>query len=147
MNILEYGNSWLIEDQLSVELLNEIKDFFYNHLEFLYKDKEGYSTIGNNVEQYWIEKKGKKQFHYKNQEYENIEQKFRKEIHERLKAASLLRNEKIELEQNGSWSVIGEEDSYHKIHTHSDARMDGISTVLYLNVPESKSDDQSNSIF
>ena len=147
MNILEYGNSWLIEDQLNVELLNEIKDFFYNHLEFLYKDKEGYSTIGNNAEQYWIEKRGEKQFYYKNQEYENIEQKFRKEIHGKLKATSLLRNEEIELEQNMSWSVIGEENSYHMIHTHSDARMDGISTVLYLNVPESKSDDQSNSIF
>lgn len=147
MNILEYGNSWLIEDQLNNELLNVIKDFFDNHLEFLHKDKEDYSTTGNNAEQYWIEKKGKTQFNYKNQEYENIEQKFRKEIHGRLKAASLLRSDKIELQQNTAWSVIGEEGSYHKIHTHSDSRMDGISTVLYLNVPESKSEDSSNSIF
>jgi len=139
MNIIEYGTSWLIEDQLNTELLNEIKDFFDNHLEFLYKDKEGYSTTGNNAEQYWIEKKGEKQFYYKNQEYENIEQKFRKEIHERLKAASLLRKDEIELKQNTAWTVIGEEGSYHTVHTHSDSRMDGIVTVLYLNVPTSNS--------
>ena len=104
-------------------------------------------TIGNNVEQYWIESKGKKQFHYKNQEYENIEQKFRKQIHGRLKAASLLRNKEIELEQTGAWTIIGEEGSYHVTHTHFHGRNEGISTVIYLNVPESKTDDQSNSIF
>lgn len=53
MNIIEYGNSWLIEDQLNAKLLNEIKDFFDNHLEFLHKDKKGCSTTGNNVEQYF----------------------------------------------------------------------------------------------
>lgn len=147
MNIIEYGTSWLIEDQLNTELLNEIKDFFKNHLEFLYKDKEGYSTTGNNAEQYWIEKKGEKQFYYKNQEYENIEKKFRKEIHGRLKAASLLRTEEIKLQQNTAWTVIGEEGSYHTVHTHSDSIMDGIVTVLYLNVPDSESDSTSNSIF
>lgn len=147
MNIIEYGSSWLIKDQLNSELLNEIKDFFDNHLEFLYKDKEGYSTTGNNAEQYWIEKKGKTEFNYKNQEYENIEKKFKKEIYGRLKAASLLRNEEIKLEQKTAWTVIGEEGSYHTIHIHANSRNDGVSTVLYLNVPESKSDDPSNSIF
>lgn len=147
MNIIEYGTSWLIEDQLNTELLNEIKDFFKNHLEFLYKDKEGYSTTGNNAEQYWIEKRGEKHLYYSNQEYQNIEKKFRKEIHGRLKKASLLRTEEIELKQNTAWTVVGEEGSYHTVHTHSDSRMNGIVNVLYLNVPDSESAGESNSIF
>ena len=65
MKIAEYGNNWLIEDQLDNELLNDIKNFFDKHLEFLHKDKEGYSTTGDNAEQYWIKKKGKKPFYYK----------------------------------------------------------------------------------
>ena len=43
--------------------------------------------------------------------------------------------------------MIGEEGSYHTIHNHAGGRMDGISVVLYLNVPESKHNDDSNSIF
>ena len=147
MNIIEYGNSWVIEDQLNTELVNDIKNFLDNHLEFLYKDKKGYSTMGDNARQYWIEKKIEKSFNYKNQEYENIEQRFRKKVYGRLKAASLLNNDNIELHQNAAWTVIGEKDSYHTVHTHSDDRMDGIVTVLYLNVPKSEHEDKSNSIF
>ena len=38
MNIIEYGTSWLLEDQLDTELLNEIKDFLNNNLEFFVFD-------------------------------------------------------------------------------------------------------------
>ena len=146
MNILEYGTSWIIEDKLNSELLNKIEDFFDNHLEFLYKDKKGYSATGNNAEQYWVKKKGKTQFNYENQEYKNIEKKFRKEIHGRLKEASLLRNEQIEIEQSNAWSVIGEEGSYHIVHNHSDGILNGVAVVLYLNMPE-KVEKSANSIF
>ena len=146
MNIIECGTSWLIEDKLNMELLDEIKNFFDNHLEFLYKDKEGYSTTGNHAEQYWIERTKTKNFNYKNQEYENIKQKFKNEIHERLKKSSLLIKQEIELRINGAWTVIGEEGSYHKIHTHNNGKMDGIVTVLYLNVPKCDIDN-NNSIF
>ena len=73
MKIAEYGNNWLIEDQLDNQLLNDIKNFFDKHLEFLHNDKEGYSTTGDNAEQYWIQKQGEKPFFYKNKEYEEIE--------------------------------------------------------------------------
>lgn len=150
MGIIEYGTSWLLEDQLNIELLNEIKNFIENNLEFLHKDKTGYSTKGNNAEQYWIKKGGKNEFQYSNQEYENIKQKFRKKVYERLEKASILRKEEIELGENSVWTVIGEEGSYHTTHTHSNyitGGMGGITTVLYLNVPKSDSDDKSNSIF
>jgi len=144
MNILEYGNNWFIEDQLDDELLNDIKNFFDKNLEYLYTDKEDYSTTGDNAEQYWIEKLGKKPFYFKNKEYEDIERKFREGIYGRLKAASLFKTDDIQLRQSTAWTVIGEEGSYHSIHTHGDGMMDGVSVVLYLNVPNF---DKSNSIF
>ena len=117
MNVVEYGNNWLIEDQLDNELLNDIKYFLDKHLNFFYNDKEGFSTTGDNAEQYWIQKKGKKPFYYKNKEYEDIERRFREGIYGRLKAASLLRTDNVELEQSTAWTVIGEEGSYHTIRS------------------------------
>lgn len=146
MKIVEYGTSWFIEDQLDDELLNDIKNFFNENLEFLYKDKEGYSTTGENAEQYWIQMKGEKHFHLKNKEYEDIERRFREGIYGRLKAASFIKTDDIQLCQSTAWTVIGEEGSYHTIHTHSDGITGGVSVVLYLNVPESE-DEESNSIF
>jgi len=146
MNIIETGTSWVIEDKLNSKLLNEIKEFLNNHLEFLYKDKKGYSTTGDNAEQYWIEKKGDPPFFHKNSEYDAIEKKFKKEIHGRLRAASLLRNEEIEIEQGTAWTVIGEEGSYHTVHNHSDGILNGVVVVLYLNMPE-KVETNANSIF
>ena len=148
MKIIEYGNNWIIEDQLDNELLNDIKFFLDKNLEFLYDfsdDKENYSTTGDNAKQYWIKKRGKKSFHYKSKEYEDIERRYRKGIHGRLKAASILKTDDIELHQDTAWTVIGEEGSYHTIHRHSEGTMDGVSVVSYLNVPDSK--DFSNSIF
>ena len=125
MDVIEYGNNWFIEDQLDNELLNDIKNFFDKNLEFLYNDKEGYSTTGHNAEQYWIKKKGNNEFLYKNKEYEDIERRFREGIHGRLKAASFLKTN----------------------NTQGDGFIDGISVVLYLNVPDSEdSKDSSNSI-
>jgi len=146
VKIIEYSNNWFIEDQLDDELLNDIKNFCDNNLEFLYADKEDYSTTGDNAEQYWFQKNGEKPFYYKNKEYEEIEKRFREGIYGRLKAASLLKSDdNIQLRQATAWTVIGEEGSYHTIHTHDDGLTGGISVVLYLNVPDSK--DFSNSIF
>ncbi len=145
MNVFEYGNNWLIEDQLDNELLKYIKNFFDKNLEFLYNDKKVYSTTGDNVEQYWIEKRGEKPVYYKNKEYEDIERRFRKEILGRLKAAHFAKDDNIQLHQSTAWTIIGEEGSYHKIHTHCNGLARGISVVLYLNVPEIK--DESNYLF
>ena len=147
MKFIEYGNNWLIEDQLENQLLNDIKNFFDKNLEFLHTDKENYSTTGDNAEQYWIEQKGEKHYYYKNKEYEDIERRFREGIYGRLKAASLLKTNDIQLRQSTAWTVIGEEGSYHGIHTHGDGMIDGVSVVLYLNVPETRQNNKSNSIF
>ena len=145
MNFIQNGNNWLIEDQLDDQLVNDIKYFFDKNLDFLHEDSKDYSTTGN-AKQFWIEKRGRKPFRYKTKESENIERRFRKQIYERLKAVSFLKNNDIQLYQRTLWTVIGEEGSYHTIHNHGDGKMDEISTVLYLNVPESKYEGKSNSI-
>ena len=56
----------------------------------------------------------------------------------------------IQLVQSTAWTVVGEEGSYHTIHNHivkGRGGMGGISTVLYLNIPESVHKNKSNSIF
>ena len=150
MNIIEYGSNWIIQDKLDDKLINEIKDFFGSHIDFLYKDKEGYSTTGNNSEQYWLKREyGKTPFNYKNQECEEIKQKFKEQVYGRLEAASLLKDD-VCIEENASWTVIGEEGSYHTVHTHGKMSGHAVSCVLYLNVPEvSESEDafHLNNIF
>jgi hypothetical protein len=146
MKIIETGINWVIEDSLNPDLLDEIKNFFKNHLNFLYKDKEGYSTTGDSAEQYWIAKLGSKTFHYNNLEYHNLEKKFKKEIYKRLQSSYLLINEDIGIIQSNAWTVIGEEGSYHTIHNHSDGNLNGIVVVLYLEVPK-KVKKYDNSIF
>ena len=146
MKIFGLGDNWLIEDQLNNELLNDFKYFFDKNLEFLYCDKEGYGLKGNN-KLYWIEKRGEKPFFYKNKEYEDIERRYRKEIHKRLKAASFLRTDDTQLNHNTAWTILGEEGSYHRVHVHGTGLIGAISTVLYLDVPESEESSGDNSIF
>jgi len=154
MNIIETGTSWVIKDKLNSDLVNEFKEFLNNNLDFLYKDKKGYSTTGKNAEQYWIKfgRDGDK-FSYKNSQYDVIEKKLTKEIYERLKSTTLLRDETrsvaIEIESGSTWTVVGEEGSYHTIHNHiSDDGifLSGISVVLYLSVPK-KVEGYDNDIY
>ena len=146
MKFFESGCSWLIEDQLDNQLVNDIKYFFDKNLESLHQNSKDYSTSGN-AKQFWIEKGGDESFHHKSKEYENIELRFRKQIYAKLKSVSLLKKGVTGLHQKSAWTIIGEEGSYHTIHNHSVSTMDEISTVLYLNVPESKCEDKSNYIF
>ena len=90
MKIFGHGNNWLIEDQLSDELLDEIKNFFELNLQFLHEDKENYST--RNAKQFWIQN-AKYGFHnlIVKQRFEKIEKEYNKQIVGRLKAASLLK--------------------------------------------------------
>lgn len=147
MEIIEYGSSWLIKDQLNAELFNEIKYFLDDHLDFLYEDTLGYSSKGDNIKQYWIEKLGKNPYNYLNSKFEDIEKKYRKEVYARLKKASLLNKhngDNVNLSHKGIWIVKGEEGSYHTSHIHADGRADGVISVLYLDVPQSLNDNNNN---
>ena len=137
MKIFGHGDNWLIEDQLSDELLDKIKNFFQLNLQFLHEDSKKYSTNGN-AKQFWIKNA---EYNFQNltvkQQFDKIEKEYNKQIIGRVKESSLLK-ENIKLKHNSSWAVIGEEGAYHKFHTHGQGMPKALSTVLYLKMPENE---------
>jgi hypothetical protein len=151
MKIYENGNNWVIEDQLDNKLVEKITNTINENLNNLLKLKKGYSTTGKNAEQYWLIKQDSN-FYFKNKDFEDIKKEYRNNVLNRLKKSNLL-NENIknlDIDSRGSWSVIGEENSFHSAHFHNngDGEFSGITTVLYLNVPESNTKNScENNLF
>lgn len=149
MKIYENGKNWVIEDQLNPSLVSEISNILEKNHNQLFKDKEGYSTQGKNAEQYWIINSQKKFCTNNNEFYEFVE-KYQNQILSRVNKSGLLDEETknlMSLKCNDSWTVIAEEHSYHTIHHHNGYGY-GISTVLYINVPDTNvEDEQDNNIF
>jgi hypothetical protein len=138
MKIYENGNNWIIEDQLDNKLVEKITNNINENLSNLLKLKEGYSTTGKNAEQYWLEKK-EDNFYFQDKDFEDIKNNYKNNILNRLIKSNLL-NEKLkhlDIDNKNCWSVIGEENSFHSAHFHNNGEFWGISTVLYINVPES----------
>ena len=140
MKILEHGDNWIIEDQLDNELVDQIRNFVDKNCEGWHESIEGYSSTGN-VKQYWIAYDRT----YDKKEYNDIEEKLRQNILGRLKKSSFLRDN-VSIEFRSAGTVIGQEGAYHKLHNHGDGAWDGLSTVLYLNMPETDDCDYVNDI-
>lgn len=144
MKIYENGSNWLIEDQLDEKIIEEINNLVDENLNNLLKLKEGYSTTGKNAEQYWLIKKNN-DFHFKSKKFESIKSIYKSQILNRLKKSSIL-NEKvqnsIDIQNSNCWSVIGQQDSYHSPHFHNSGEDLGISTLVYLKVPETNTEDK-----
>ena len=160
MRVFENGNCWVIEDDLNLSIVEELKAIIKDNLKDLYKNKEGYSTTGKDVDQYWLIDRrrtlnsmmiGLHGDAIKDPEFYKFEEKYRNEILNRIKACDLFderKKDKIRFEYINAWSVIGKESSYHTIHDHNEGIPDGISTILYLEVPDTNLDDQpENNIF
>jgi hypothetical protein len=149
MKIYENGDNWIIEDQLDKNLVKKIKNLVNLNLKDLLKLKKGYSTTGKNAEQYWLIKKDSN-FYFKNKDFEDIKKEYKNNVLNRLKKSNLL-NENIknlDIDNKNSWSVIGEENSFHSAHFHNNGEFCGISTVLYLNIPESNVENScENNLF
>lgn len=143
MNINITKNSWIIEDYIDKSLLNEIKNIINENLTNLTKDKSGYSTSGDKSEQYWLINM-KDGFYIDDSRFYEFEKKYREQILNRVKAADLLRERdgvEIFLKRSNAWTVIGDEGSYHTIHNHAENDTDTLTTVLYLEVPDTNSKD------
>ena len=149
MKLYDNGTNWILEDQLDDRLVGRITNNIKENLNNLPKLKEGYSTMGENVEQYWLIKKTSN-FYFRNKDFEDIKKEYKDNVLNRLKKSNLL-NEKLKnlnISDRSSWSVIGEENSFHIAHSHNDGVFDGISTILYLNVPESNVENScKNNLF
>ena len=150
MKLFNNGNCWIIEDYLNLNLVNEIKNIIEVNLDNLYENKEGYSTKGNNSYQYWFINP-RENLHTNCDNFYKFVSKYTDEILSRIKEANLLNEERkknIILQPTGAWSVIGEEGSYHTIHCHNGAYFDGISTLLYLEIPETnKKEEKENNTY
>ena len=150
MRVFENKSSWIIDDYLDSNLVKEIKTIIQDNLNNLYKNKEGYSTTGKNSEQYWLIDQ-KNDFFVKDSKFYEFEKEYKNQILNRIKVANLFDGEKgedIDLNNMNAWSVIGEENSYHTVHYHNKGIFDGISTLVYLEVPETNIEDEpENNIF
>jgi hypothetical protein len=138
MKIYKNGANWVIEDHLDKKLVEKINDLIDKNLNHFLKLKEGYSTKGKNSEQYWIMHNN---FYFKNKNFDDIKIECKSQILNRLKKSNILDQrirEEIDLKDNSCWSVIGEENSYHTLHSHKSdfEESSGISAVIYLKVPE-----------
>lgn len=152
MKIYENGKNWLIEDQLDFDLVKKINDLLDNNLNNLLKIKKGYSTRGENAQQYWLIKKdNENNFYFQNKDFENIELEYRSKVLNRLKKSNILKEnnqDKLLLRSKNCWAVIGEENSYHIPHFHNEGSFSGVSTLVYLKVPETNDDNMwENNLF
>jgi len=150
MKVYENNNAWIIEDYLDVNLVEEIRTIIKDNLNNLYKNKEGYSTTGKNSEQYWLIHQ-KYNFFIGDSRFYDFQKEYKNQILNRIKEADLFderRKKDINLQYINAWSVIGEENSYHTIHNHNEGTFDVISTLVYLEVPETNVENESdNNIF
>jgi hypothetical protein len=152
-----HGNcsNWVIEDQLDEKLIEKINNLIDRNLNSLLKLKEGFSTTGKNAEQYWLIKKSN-DFYFKNKDFEDIKIDYKSQILNRLKKSGILNEkivkkiiqEKVSLQNKNCWTVIGGENSYHTPHFHNDGDFDGISTTVYLKVPQTNIENEpENNLF
>ena len=149
MRVFQNKDSWVIEDYIDDNLLKELKTVVKENLDNLYKNKEGYSTTGKNAEQYWIIDQ-ESNFSLDNPEFYKLEEEYKKQICNRIKAADLFDKnlkDNIDLMTCSVWTVVGDENSYHTMHDHGRI-YDGIVSLVYLEVPESNVENEpENNIF
>lgn len=150
MRFYQNKDFWIIEDYLDVNLVEKIKLIIQDNLNNLYKNKEGYSTTGKNSEQYWLIRQ-EDNLYVNDSRFYDFKKEYKNQVLNRIKAADLFdekKKEDIDLNNNNAWSVIGEENSYHTIHCHNEGSFDGISTLVYLEVPETNVEDEpENNLF
>lgn len=139
MKFIETDTTWIIEDQLDTEIIHSIKSFLDKNINLMYRDEKGYSTSGKDAKQYWIKNRNESTYLYSTTEFVSLRERYKKEILKRVEEINLF---KINVDLNiiGCWTVIGEKGSYHNIHNHG-VGFGGISTVLYLEVPEILKDE------
>lgn len=148
MKLYTNNNNWVIEDQLDKTLVEDLENIVNKNLNNLLKLKKGFSITGKNSEQYWIENRILN-FYFDDKELQSVRKIYKDEILKKLKKSKLLQNRfyqnlNIENKYKNSWTVLGEENSFHAAHYHNQGNSNGISTILYLNVPKTNEENEPN---
>lgn len=149
MRIYRNNENWLIEDSLSLDLTREIEEFVDKHSkeEHRAKNVDNYSFKGKNSKGYWITKNRENI----SEDFNILQQRYKIQVLKLLNQSGLLNKHlqrDIDIVNHFCWSTVGEENSYHVAHVHNNGDADGISTILYLKIPETNDTSKhENNIF
>jgi len=134
-NIIEYGENWIINSVLPNDILNNLENEINSNLDNFLSDKNNYTCKGN-TKQYWLEKQG--QEYPQSDALKEAIDGYSSFISDLCIESDLFDHAFLNhLKSFGIWTVRGEEGSFHKLHNHSaKSSVLGLSTVAYLNVPE-----------
>lgn len=138
-NLYRKGKNWILESYLDQSTVNVLRNSVNNNLENLYENTYNSAIQGENSIQYWI-------YDYKihpvffNKDFESSINELKSHVNNVLIENKLLENPSLRFES--IWSIIGDENSYCGIHDHPN--INGLSAVLYLQVPENKSENHLN---
>jgi uncharacterized protein (TIGR02466 family) len=125
------GINWIIESYLDKDSVEQLKKEINSNLDLLHKNTYSSALQGNNSTQYWIYDH---QVHpeFFNQNFTQLMYDLKDGVNDALISYSLTKNRSIKFES--AWSIIGDKNTYCRIHNHPN--IDGVSSVLYLQVPE-----------
>jgi hypothetical protein len=128
--------NWILESHLDNCLVESLKNSINIHLDSLYENTYSSAVKGENSTQYWIYDH---QVHpiFFNKEFESSMYKLKDYAQSILIEHNLIQQPSLKFES--VWSIIGNENSYCEIHDHPN--ICGVSVVLYLQIPENKSEN------
>ena len=135
--------NWVIEENLkNDDILNKIFEVSNHFLDVFEDEKEKYSTKGELSKQVFLK--------YANMDIKD--KKFllccdyiKKIVLKNLKKFNIIDEYNYDLKLATAWTVLSDQNSYHITHDHHP--YNGVSTVLYLNVPENKNNLDDGNIF
>lgn len=134
------GINWIIESYLDKDSVEQLKKEINSNLDLLHKNTYSSALQGKNSTQYWIYDH---QVHPKffNQKFTELMYHLKDGVNDALVSYNLTKNTSIKFES--AWSIIGDKNTYCRIHNHPN--IDGVSSVLYLQVPEVVKEEDLNS--
>ena len=142
VTIYEHGDNWLIRAMLDTELVDRLDGLVDRDIDGFVADKDNYTCKGDAVQQYWLQRHDGN--YISKQDLADAVSALGQIVGKLCVSAELFDSSALNtLRPDGIWTVKGDEGSFHTIHQHNGkGSVLGISTVLYLNVPETNDDEK-----
>jgi len=142
--VYEYGQNWVIGVQAPDALVDMLDAQINANLHTFLSDKHNYTCKGDSVQQYWLQKQN--QNYIDDEPLGDAVAQFTKFVSELCVKVELFDPRFLShLRPQGMWTVLGGKGSFHTVHQHNaKGSVLGLSSVLYLNVPDTNDDEQPN---
>ena len=142
--VYEYGQNWVVGVQAPHDLVKKLDAEILSNLDNLLADKENYTCKGESVQQFWLQKQDKT--YIKEGGLSEAVSEYTQFVGDVCSKAETFNSQFLShLRPYGVWTVRGGKGSFHKVHQHNaKGSVLGISSVLYLNVPQTNDDTQPN---